>query len=119
MKTLKAFKNDLGTILINDKGIIESYYPIHLTQPHRNSKTIKHNCWEYNLEWLKPTCKYQKHWYNQIMLAKSKNAIKTYFDSKEPIPPKTINDMIEQTKGLPIRFELLNNYQFTATLQTR
>lgn len=38
LKTLTAFKNGLGTILINEKNQVVSYYPKKIKQPHRKCK---------------------------------------------------------------------------------
>jgi len=113
MLQLRAFKNELGTILINQDSKIVSYYPINLKQPHRNLKTITHNGWVYDLKWLNPTCKYRKHWLNQIMIAKSKNLHKTFFNSSAPITEDLINRWQKESKGLPIKINRVNHYQFS------
>mgnify|MGYP001615103251 CR=1 FL=1 len=44
----KGFKK---TILRNEKDDIVATYPASMTQPHRNKKTIIHNCFRYKLIW--------------------------------------------------------------------
>ncbi len=50
--TLKAFRANGSTILLDNKGKLKSIYPAEQTQPHKNKKTITHNCFKYKLEWL-------------------------------------------------------------------
>lgn len=118
MKTLKAFKNNNGTILMNSENKIVSYYPINLNQPHRNKKTIIHNCCKYNLEWINIDCKKELHWWNQAILATSKKAYNTYFNCPNPLDHNIKKSMAEDSKNTPLDIVFLNPFQFTAKLRT-
>lgn len=119
MKTLKAFKNNIGTILIDENNEVVSYYPINLSQPHRNSKKIVHNCFTYQLEWLKAETKELKHWLNQTILAVSKKLYATYFNSKTPISKESQEKMKKDTENLPLIISFMNDYQFKVKLKTK
>lgn len=50
--TLKAFRVNGSTILLDNKGKLKGIYPTEQSQPHKNKKTIISNCFTYKLEWL-------------------------------------------------------------------
>lgn len=119
MKTLKAFKNSIGTILINTNNEIVCFYPKNLTQPHRNSKKITHNCFTYNLEWIKTDCKKELHWFNQTMLAVSKKIYKSFFNCPNPLDFKFKEEIKKDSKNTPLEISFINPFQFTVKVRTK
>lgn len=113
--TVTGFKSKLGTIYILDNKV-KSYIPITQTQPHRNLKSTPINSFKYKIKWLNDLSKESLHWYNQILIALSKNLYKTYFRSKNIISDDFYKKVDKDTKGLPIVIKKESNYTFSVVI---